>query len=480
MEKHPRALGYLTASYAFFMVAFGILVASLVLYQSNQLHISLDKAYSTYAASVALLWILPLGGGYLSEKLGYANGARIGIVFCTLGFIALAASLLYIGLALFVVGNAFATPAIWCMVDHCYSKDSHLRESAFTLFYLFFNIGAIVGIFLGGYIASAFGFAYEFDLGALCLIFAFVSLHIAKDKIVVPQGRTIAPQVGWTRGKLWSLLILAAVITTPICMFLFHHTMLNNLLMIALLVVMIVVLARLALKQQEQIARHKLLAFLFLSLIAIAFWTLYSLEPSFLSVFISSNVDRNFLGIDIQASSYFAFDSIFVIIFGLILSRVWVYLSDTEHNPALSLKFAASLIIIGLGFGLLALFAHLYTTPMPSYYIVLAYAIFALAELLVSPLGISMVGSLAPEGQEGLMMGFWQLCIGISGVISGYIGIMATPPKAHLSIADSNPLYAKTFFFVALGAIICGIIVLLLVPKLKRLMREPPYDRPQL
>lgn len=78
----------------------------------------------------------------------------------------------------------------------------------------------------------------------------------------------------------------------------------------------------------------------------------------------------------------------------------------------------------------------------------MTYAIFALAELLVSPIGISMVGSLAPEGHEGLMMGFWQLCSGVGGVISGYVAMAPHFPTHGEPMSISNPIYSDVFFIV--------------------------------
>ncbi len=475
-HSHPPALAWLTASYSLFMAAFGSLVSSLVLYQTNFLRMSSSEAYGIFSASMALIWILPLGGGYLSAKLGYTNAARAGLIFCALGFAILCSPTresLFIGLALFVVGNALATPATWCMVDHCYSKTSILRDAGFTLFYLVFNLAAVIGIFLGGYIAEIWGFPFEFGLNALCLIGSLFVLHFAKKKITPHKGRSIAPQVHWSRGSIWGCLIFSSLLAVPITMLLFQNITINNILMFLLLIFTVFVLIRISLQQKTKRSKNKIIAFLSLSLISIIFWTLYSLEPSFLSVYIASNVDTKFLGLDIPPSSFFAFDGVFVILIGLILSRVWLFLSQKKKNPPLPIKFASSLIIIGLGFCFLATAArYMGGSLMPSSYIVFAYAIFSLAELLVSPLGISMVGSLAPEGQEGLMMGFWQLCSGIGGVISGYVAIAPHLSIHPASLAESNISYAKVFLIVGGASIIAGGLILPFARKLKRLMAE--------
>ena len=56
--KHPHALIPLTLCYSLFMTAFGGILASLTLYQTNQLHINTNTAYGVFAAAMALLWIL--------------------------------------------------------------------------------------------------------------------------------------------------------------------------------------------------------------------------------------------------------------------------------------------------------------------------------------------------------------------------------------------------------------------------------------
>ncbi len=484
-QRQPKTLWLLTWCYSLFMAAFGGILASLVLYQTKELHMTTSTAYGVFAAAMALLWILPLGGGFAASKLGYKQATNLGLIVCGIGmacFCFSSTNLMYVGLALFVVGNALFTPAVWCMIDFCYHKESNLREAGFTLFYLYFNLGAVLGIFIGGWLADTYSFAVEFALDSICIFIAFILLLSLQKRIVPYPGRSIEAQIQLGKVANPAVLLLLTVVFTVITLFLFQYLTVNNVLMFLLMAIMCVVLWRIAHKQATPLAKNKLIAFIFMAIIAIAFWTLYSLEPSFLSVFIQNNVDTRFLGINIPASSFFAFDGVFVILVGLVLSRVWLYLSKKNKNPSLSIKFAGSLVIIGLGFAFIAVMIifngnhHL----LPAYVIVIAYAIFSTGELMVSPLGISMVGSLAPAGQEGLMMGFWQLSTGIGGVVSGYIATWPNLPDVASPLMQSNPIYIKTFFFVGLGSVLLGIIVLLFSAKLNKLMKEAPYKVPQI
>jgi POT family proton-dependent oligopeptide transporter len=262
-----------------------------------------------------------------------------------------------------------------------------------------------------------------------------------------------------------------AATATPITILLLQHTTINNILMTLLLALMIFILISMSIKQKTRASRNKIIAFLCLLLVSIIFWVLYSLEPSFLSVYIASNVNTHFIGLKIPATSFFAFDGVFVVLLGLVLSRLWSHLSKRDKNPSLPIKFGSSLGIIGLGFCFLALVAKsMGNSLMPSSYIVLAYAIFALAELLISPLGISMVGRLAPAGHEGLMMGFWQLCTGIGGAICGYVANSAHLPTHKTSLESSNAIYGHIFFIVGGASIFAGCCVLPFIHKLRHLI----------
>lgn len=474
MRHHPRALIPLTWCYSLFMAAFCEIVASLTLYQTNSLHIPTAHAYGVFAAAMALLWILPLLGGYFGAKLGYFAASVGGLIVCIIAmccFCSNNALGLYLGLALFVVGNAFVTPCVWCMVDHCYAKDSPLREAGFTLFYLYFNFGAIIGIFLGGWLAETWGFAIEFAFGAIMLALALLALVYKRQDVKAHPARSIQAQLTWSTQKRSAALLLLMLAGLPITAFLFKHVHFNNILTLLLTFGMSLFLIYRSSKFKEIATRQRLLAFVFLTIISLIFWTLYSLEPSFLSIFIKNNAHHSLFGLHIPTTSFFAFDGVFVILFGFILSRLWFYLSVKNKNPSLSLKFGLSLALIGAGFVFLGAMVRVFLhTPMPAYFIVIAYAIFATGELLVSPIGIAMVGMLAPEGEEGLMMGFWQLACGAGGVLAGYIAIASKIPDKTLPLTQTNPLYSHVFLAVGLSAIASGVLVLLCLPRLNRLI----------
>ena len=101
---------------------------------------------------------------------------------------------------------------------------------------------------------------------------------------------------------------------------------------------------------------------------------------------------------------------------------------------------------------------------------ILAYAFFASGELLVGPIGISMVGKLSPPGKEGLLMGVWQLASGLGGVFGGMLATLAVVPS-NMALQPANQVYDKLFSEVGITVIVLGCLVMLFVPAIKKLIR---------
>jgi POT family proton-dependent oligopeptide transporter len=473
-EKHPVCLWWLALVFSLFMFAFGGLLASLVLYLHQQLHLPLPVAYGVFGAFASMMWTLPLLGGALAGRLGHKRAVGVGIVVIFFGLTLLVSDHLFVnsvGLSLFVVGNALFTPALWCLVDHAYSKHDSRREGGFTYFYLLFNLGAVAGIFLGGLAAHSLGFDWAFALDALVVGLGALVYLLKNARLVFHPDRAFHHTASLKRGVL--LLSGSAILATPITTCLLYDVRANTIVLYALSLLVCFLMCRLALSYRDKQVRYRLFAFIALVFVSIAFWSVYNLEPSMLSVFVEHNVSRHLGGWTLPAESFFAFEGLFVIVVGLIFSRVWVFLSVRDRDLSLPLKFSLSLILIGLGFLWLVLGTHVFGAGrlMPLLWMVCAYAFFAAGELLVGPIGISMVGRLSPPGKEGLLMGVWQLYQGLAAVFGGVLASVSVVSSAHASLVQSNRLYDRLFTQVGLVVIVLGLITACFVPVIKRLIR---------
>ncbi len=474
--KHPEGLWILAAVNIFYDFAFGAITSLLVLYATQKLQMPTSKAYDLSAVLFSLLFILPLAGGYACEKLGYKMTGSMGFLTSLVGVCILvipSPAMLYLGIACFVSGNALSTPTCYAMVGMHYDEHSPLRNSGYTLFYLLFNIGFFVSLVSTGFI-SELNFNLAFALGGICVLTALLIFILRFDRFAPVAGNSFAPQVSWSFSTRLLTLLGTVIFLSLISLILLHHRDLNTIVFFLLAAGTSLGLLCSALKQKDPVRRRKMLAFLILCIFSIAFWSLYILEPSLVAVFISQNVNRVILGLNIPAASYYALDPFFVITLGVFFTWLWQYLARKNKDPSLPTKFSASLLSMGLGYlifavGILCVSQHTYLVH--SSWIVLGYLFLASAELLISPIGLSMVGQLMPKGREALGMGIWQVYVGFSGVIAAFLANLAVVPQSGLP-QTTNPVFLQALLKIGLGTFVIGLLMCCLISKIRPLIQK--------
>ncbi len=126
---------------------------------------------------------------------------------------------------------------------------------------------------------------------------------------------------------------------------------------------------------------------------------------------------------EIPASWFQILNSFFIISFAPIFSRIW----ESRVNPSAPVKFGMGLILLGLGFGVLALGSMGISqgdmsAEVSIWWLVIAYWFHTMGELCVSPVGLSYVSKLAPIKFVGLMFGVWFLATAIANYLAGWTG----------------------------------------------------------
>ena len=151
----------------------------------------------------------------------------------------------------------------------------------------------------------------------------------------------------------------------------------------------------------------------------------------------------------------------FIIVFASFFSKWW----ESKYNPSAAYKYCFGLVLLGLGFGLLALGSSGLAegAKVSMIWLILAYLLHTLGELCLSPLGLSYVSKLVPARMIAFMFGMWYLAIAIGNKLAGSLGGMIE------SVTEQYDL--STFFLIfTIVPIAGGLLVALLNPLLKRLM----------
>jgi proton-dependent oligopeptide transporter, POT family len=185
------------------------------------------------------------------------------------------------------------------------------------------------------------------------------------------------------------------------------------------------------------------------------------------------------LGVDgqeIPASFFQAVNAIYIILFGLLFSMLWAWMGNYE--PSTAVKFAMGLIQLGMGFGCLwlgAVFAA-DTGMVAMIWLMLMYLLLTTGELCLSPVGLSMVTKLSPKYLVSTVMGAWFLATAFSQFLAAIIAQFAVVDTGESRVipppVETVAIYGEVYAFVALLAIIAGVILLVLSPILLKWMHE--------
>ncbi len=164
---------------------------------------------------------------------------------------------------------------------------------------------------------------------------------------------------------------------------------------------------------------------------------------------------------EITVSWFSILNSFFIIVFASLISKWW----ESKYNPPAAVKYGLGLIIMAIGFGLLAWGSTgaVDGVKVSMIWLILAYLFHTLGELCLSPVGLSYVSKLVPPRMIALMFGMWYLAIAIGNKLAAILGG---------KIEKITEEYSLTYFFLIFTIVpaIAGVLVMLLHPLLKRLM----------
>lgn len=206
--------------------------------------------------------------------------------------------------------------------------------------------------------------------------------------------------------------------------------------------------------------------------VSVVFWTLYQIGPMGLTHFIDHNVQRHWLFVTIPPQWFQNINTICIVLGGPLLSIILNRLRSRNIGVNIPTQFAIALVFIGIAFSILPVgISHAdargLTSPL---WVISSFVLQSAGELLISPIGYAMIGSLAPASLQGVMMGMWMLTSGVGATLSSYSSNWMTAGMDSFDPAFTNPGYSRVFLILGLSAIAAGFLLFVLAPMLKRWM----------
>ena len=476
-SRHPKGLWVLFGTEMWERFNFYGMRALLTLFMVNSLLIKEADAAIIYGGFLALCYLTPLLGGFISDKyIGNRNSILIGGSLMAIGqfllFISastfsanLGSAKLIMWLALFIIifGNGFFKPNISSMVGSLYPKEEKSKlDSAFTIFYMGINMGAFLGQFICPYVGDVkdavtgardiFAFKWGFLAASIAMIIGTVTFFLLKNKYVVtPEGRPIGGlpknntsedfEEGETQtAKFTSKSIGIAIALFISLFFVFRYVLVGELgfssvemgqLIKGLIYPFIysagISLAYLIMSSAEnKVEKQRIWVIYIVSFFIIFFWAAFEQAGSSLTFIADNQTDRSILGWNMPPSMVQIFNGIFVVALALPFSLLWDKLRVKGKEPVSPMKQAMGLALIALSYFIIAHnVKDLGSSGMLAIkWLILLYLIQTMGELCLSPIGLSLVGKLAPKRFASLLYGVFFISNAAGYALAGSLGAL--------------------------------------------------------
>ncbi|HKI01344.1 MAG TPA: peptide MFS transporter [Thermoanaerobaculia bacterium] len=387
-----------------------------------------DRATSVWSWYLMFVYASPLIGGWLADrKLGYRKSVMLGGLFFMAGHGLLAVRsvpVMFAALACLVIGNGFFKPNVSTMVGNLYPEGSHLKDRAYNIFYMGINVGAFLAPLVAEFMTRRFGYHPAFFMGALGMVISVLILWKFKRDVEVTDRKPLPKEPSSA----------AAVAVDAPPRGVSHQT--GN-----------------AIDQISDARRIGALIVIFL--IVIVFWMVFHQNQTTWTYWANDNTEWSVSGIISNA-----INPGWVILLTFPLVWFWQWLDRRGKEPSTPTKMAIGMCLTGAAYFVMYLAGKAGgdVGKVSPWWLIGAYGVLTLGELMLSPMGLSLVSKVAPIRLRGLMMGGWFLATAIGNKLTG-VGVLW----------DDMP---HSSFFAMLGALslFMAVVLTLLLKPLKRAM----------
>lgn len=428
--------------------------AILILYLTKKFlegGLGMDPASATllYGYFTGLVYFTPLIGGWLADKyIGKRMAITIGGVTMMLGQFALFAmndmTGLYLGLALLIIGNGFFKPNISTLVGGLYPDGDERRDSAFSIFYMGINLGALLAPFIIGYFTDnlfattnedgtmSYGYRYGFLASGIGMLLGQLVFNTFAQKYLGDLGKKpVAVKSG-------DAVVADAVSINPQTGEILDKA-----------------------KEKQRVS-----VIFILFLFAVFFWAGFEQAGSSLSLYTDKFIDRTVGGFEIPTSWFQSVNPIFIVALAPLFAMFWN--SKLGKKLTTPVKMGVGMIILGLGF-LFMLGAvgeraangdiNDANNKAALMWLIMTYLLHTIGELCLSPVGLSVVTKLSPPKLASILMAVWMLSSSVANFIGGYLASVVETLGA-----------GEVFTYIAIFVMICGGLLIMLNKFIVRMM----------
>lgn len=477
-KGHPKGLYLLFFTEMWERFSYYGMRAILILYLTKKFTeggLGMDPAQASllYGYFTGLVYFTPLIGGWLADKyLGKRHAVTIGGLTMMLGQFTLfsmhSMTGLYIGLLLLIIGNGFFKPNISTLVGGLYKDGDDRRDSAFSIFYMGINLGALIAPFVIGYFTDnlfkttnpdgtiAFGYRYGFLASGVGMLLGQLLFNTLAQKYLGELGKKPVSNanqiVSKKEAEAEALLTIDPTIKGENIEEELESTVSVN------------PETGKVLGKQEEKQRISVIFILFA--FAVFFWAGFEQAGSSLSLYTDKFIDRTIGGFEIPTAWFQSVNPIFIVTLAPLFAMFWT--SKLGKRLSTPFKMGIGMIILGLGFlfmlGAVAERAANGDVANEAnkaalMWLIMTYLLHTIGELCLSPVGLSVVTKLAPPKLASILMAVWMLSSSVANFIGGYLAAYVEKLGA-----------GEVFTYISGFVIICGLLLIFISKPIRRLM----------
>ena len=465
-KNHPK--GLLLAALSNMGERFGyyIMNAVLVLFLCSKFGLSDENGTLIYSFFYAGIYILSLVGGIIADRTqNYKGTIMSGLIIMALGYVILSVPVLAtstnigwllpltcVALFLIAFGNGLFKGNLQAIVGQMYDNfeaeaakkgpealriAKGQRDSGFQIFYVFINVGGLIAPFVAPFLREWWlkqnGLAYNADLPALCHQYLNEGVGMAGD--AMNNLAELVEKVGGTMSADMSAFCTdyLDVFNTGI-----HYSFIAS--VVAMLISLVIFMASRKIfptpgkkeakavesyteEEKQSMAKEikqRMYALFAVLGIAVFFWFSFHQNGTSMSLFARDFVVTDSIAPEIWQSV----NPFFVIVLTPIIMWFFGMLIRRGKEISTPMKIAYGMGIAGVAYLFIAVYSYMQGYPSAEAFkalgdaakaavkagpwvLIVYYFFMTVAELFISPLGLSFVSKVAPKHLQGLCQGLW-------------------------------------------------------------------------
>ena len=364
-----KALNWLLLGHGAERMGFYLVLDLIAIYLNEKLGYSTTAAQFLTGVISGTAYIGPIAGGILSDRVGRKQALAVGAAALAMSYVSFAiAAPLLLAVILLMIGNGLYKPSATAICGAI--ADQKNKTAAFYKLYIATNVGAMLAPLVGELARTTLGWPAAFASAGLA---AGLTAIIARSKLI-QRAAEKDPEPSAD--------------------------------------------ARIDIKLS---ASEKTLYMVYAA--AAIFWTVFNQFNGSLTFYARDIIDRHFMSYEIQPTLFSGLNSVFVIMLG---SRVPTFF--TRLGLSFKRQLVVGMLIIALGFVNVLISVLLSQPGQASMFPIIAmYFKMTVAELMISPAIMTLIGHAAPHKKLAQHMGFWFGSNAVGHFASGAIGALKAP-----------------------------------------------------